>query len=451
MKSLNREILNLAIPNIIANITIPLLGMVDLALVGHLESEHYIGAIALGGMIFNIIYWGFGFLRMGTSGFTAQAYGRQDNRESILILSRSLIVGFGGALLLLLLQKPVEVMGFALIRGSSEVESLASEYFRIRIWAAPATLALYSLTGWYLGMQNAKIPMIIAIVVNLLNIVFNLIFVLGMGMKSDGVAVGTVLAQYGGLLVGTGFFITKYRKVTAFWVYREMMEWKALKQFFLVNRDIFIRTLCLIFVFSFFTSRSARQDDVILAVNTLLLQYFMVFSYLIDGFAYAAEALVGKYIGAEDRKKLTRTIRYLFYWGLGISIPFTLTYLFGGDRIVWLLTNNAAVIDQTKPYLFWIALIPLVTFSAFLWDGIFIGATASKGMRNSMLISTLLVFIPVYFIARPFLSNHGLWLALILFMVSRGVTQTLIARRGRAWGQPTLKLRLTKHGAESIE
>jgi MATE family multidrug resistance protein len=207
------------------------------------------------------------------------------------------------------------------------------------------------------------------------------------------------------------------------------MDWKALKRFFSVNRDIFIRTLCLIFVFSFFTSRSARQDDIILAVNTLLLQYFMIFSYLIDGFAYAAEALVGKYIGEENRTRLTTTIRYLFYWGLGISIPFTLTYLFGGDRILWLLTNNTAVIDQTAPYLFWIALIPLVTFSAFLWDGIFIGATASAGMRNSMLISTLLVFIPVCFISRPFLHNHGLWLALILFMVSRGVTQTLIARR----------------------
>jgi len=430
MRTLNREILNLAIPNIIANITIPLLGMVDLALVGHLESELYIGAIALGGMIFNILYWGFGFLRMGTSGFTAQAYGRQDKKESILILSRSMLVGLGGAVLLLLLQKPIELLSFTMIKGSTGVESLAAEYFRIRIWAAPATLALYSLTGWYLGMQNAKIPMIIAIVVNLLNILFNLFFVLVLGMKTDGVALGTVMAQYGGLITGVGFFATKYRKFVAYWIYREMMEWEALKRFFSVNGDIFIRTLCLIFVFTFFTSRSARQDDIILAVNTLLLQYFMIFSYLIDGFAYAAEALVGKYIGEGNRSRLTTIIRHLFYWGLGISIPFTLTYLFGGEKIIWLLTNNAAVIEQTKPYLFWIALIPLVTFSAFLWDGIFIGATASKGMRNSMLISTLLVFIPVYFVARPFLFNHGLWLALILFMISRGVTQTLIARRG---------------------
>jgi len=429
MRILNREILNLAIPNIIANITIPLLGMVDLALVGHLESELYIGAIALGGMIFNILYWGFGFLRMGTSGFTAQAYGRQDKKESILILSRSMLVGLSGAVLLLLLQKPIELLSFVVIRGSTEVESLAAEYFRIRIWAAPATLALYSLTGWYLGMQNAKIPMIIAIVVNLLNILFSLFFVLVLGMKSDGVALGTVLAQYGGLITGVGFFAIKYWKFVSYWIYREMVEWMALKRFFLVNRDIFIRTLCLIFVFSFFTSRSARQDDIILAVNTLLLQYFMIFSYLIDGFAYAAEALVGKYIGEGNRNRLTTTIRYLFYWGLGISIPFTLTYLFGGEKIIWLLTNNSAVIEQVKPYLFWIALIPLVTFSAFLWDGIFIGATASKGMRNSMLISTLLVFLPVYFVARPFLFNHGLWLALILFMISRGVTQTLIARR----------------------
>jgi len=429
MKRLNREILNLAIPNIIANITIPMLGMVDLALVGHLESEIYIGAIALGGMIFNIIYWGFGFLRMGTSGFTAQAYGKKDQKEGILVLSRSLMVGIGGAIFLILLQRPIELLGFAVINGSEEVEYFAAEYFRIRIWAAPATLALYSIAGWFIGMQNARVPMIIAIVVNVLNILFNLLFVLGLGMKSDGVALGTVLAQYGGLLTGIVFFIRKHWDLVPLWTYVEMIDWKALKRFFLVNRDIFIRTLCLIFVFSFFTSQSAAQDDLTLAVNTLLLQYFMVFSYLIDGFAYAAEALVGKYIGEQNRPMLARTIRYLFLWGLGISIPFTLTYLFGGERIIWLLTNNADVIQQTMPYLFWIAIVPLVTFSAFLWDGIFIGATASAGMRNTMIVSTLLVFIPAYFIGKPYLLNHGLWLALILFMVSRGISQTLIARK----------------------
>jgi MATE family multidrug resistance protein len=429
MKRLNREILNLAIPNIIANITIPLLGMVDLALVGHLESEIYIGAIALGGMIFNIIYWGFGFLRMGTSGFTAQAYGKKDQKEGILVLSRSLLVGIGGAIVLILLQRPIELLGFAAIKGSQEVEYFAAEYFRIRIWAAPATLALYAIAGWFIGMQNARVPMIIAIVVNILNIVFNLLFVLGLGMKSDGVALGTVLAQYGGLLTGIAFFIRKHRGLVSLWNYQEMIDWKALKRFFVVNRDIFIRTLCLIFVFSFFTSQSAAQDDLTLAVNTLLLQYFMVFSYLIDGFAYAAEALVGKYIGEQNRAMLGRTIRHLFIWGLGISIPFTLTYLFGGEKIIWILTNNAEVISQTIPFLFWVAVVPLVTFSAFLWDGIFIGATASAGMRNTMLLSTLFVFIPAYFIGKPILENHGLWLALILFMISRGLSQTLISKK----------------------
>jgi len=429
MRALNKEILNLAVPNIIANITIPLLGMVDLALVGHLESEVYIGAIALGGMIFNIIYWGFGFLRMGTSGFTAQAYGRKNMKESILVLSRSVMVGLCAAILLLLFQKPIELLGFAVIKGSTGVEELAAEYFRIRVWAAPATLALYSLTGWFIGMQNAKIPMIIAIVVNVLNILFNMFFVFGLGMKLDGVALGTVLAQYGGLITGLIFFLVKFRKQVRHWTYKEMVEWQSLKKFFLVNRDIFIRTLCLIFVFSFFTSQSAQQDDIILAVNTLLLQYFMIFSYFIDGFAYAAEALVGKYTGEQNRPQMVITIRHLFYWGLGISIPFTLTYLLGGERMIWLLTNNADVINQTIPYLFWVALVPLVTFSAFLWDGIFIGATASVGMRNTMLVSTLLVFIPAYYIATPILSNHGLWLALILFMISRGISQSLIARR----------------------
>lgn len=431
---MNREILKLAVPNIIANITVPLLGMVDLALVGHLESEVYIGAIALGGMIFNLLYWGFGFLRMGTSGFTAQAYGRQDSSESILILSRSLFVGFTGAILILLLQKPIEIAGFALIKGSSEAEALATEYFRIRVWAAPATLGLYALTGWFIGMQNARIPMIIAIVVNILNIILNFIFVFGFGMKSDGVALGTVFAQYGGLILGGFFFLKKFKYLICNWSYQRMMKWDALKQFFSVNADIFIRTLCLIFVFSFFTAQSAKENDIILAVNTLLLQYFMIFSYLIDGFAYAAEALVGKAIGEQNHKKLSDTVRWLFIWGAGISILFTFTYVFAGDGILLILTNNPLVINETAPFMFWVGLIPIITFSAFLWDGIYIGATASRGMRNSMIMSTFLVFIPAYYFLQTCLLNHGLWLAMMLFMGSRAVSQSIISRRA-IWGK----------------
>ena len=426
---MNRKILNLAIPNIISNITIPLLGIVDLAIMGHLGSEIYIGAIALGGMIFNFIYWGFSFLRMGTSGFTAQAFGGGDKNEMITILSRAMLVALFGSILVILLQNPISFLSFSMINGSPEIEQLAAEYFHIRIWAAPATLGLYALTGWFLGMQNARIPMVIAIVINILNLIFNLVFVYGLGMRADGVALGTLISQYIGLIMAMVFFFKYYKKLAVFWSYTDLMVWEPIKRFFLVNKDIFIRTICLIFTFSFFTARSASEHDTILAVNTLLLQFLFFFSYLIDGFAYAAEALVGKYVGAKEPGNLKKAIRSLFKWGLVVSIPFTLVYALGGDYILYLLTDNEKLILLSHEYMYWVILVPLVTFPAFIWDGVYIGATAAVEMRNALLVATIFVFIPAYFITTPFLGNHGLWLALMLFMVTRGILLTIFSKR----------------------
>ncbi|MBT3241630.1 MAG: MATE family efflux transporter [Bacteroidetes bacterium] len=426
---MNKKILRLAIPNIISNITIPLVGMVDLAILGHLESEIYIGAIAIGGLIFNVLYWGFGFLRMGTSGFTAQAYGKRDFSEVTALLGRALIVALGGAAFLIIMNGPIGWLSFKVINGSQEVEALAREYYNIRIFAAPATIGLYALTGWFIGMQNTRFPMIIAIVVNVLNLVFNLYFIYVAGMKSDGVAWGTLLAQYSGLILGIFLFWRYYRKLLKYWSTKVLLQVDAIKRFFLVNRDIFIRTLCLIFVFTFFTSQSAATDDTILAVNTILLQFFMLFSFVADGFAYAAEALIGRFIGAKNYKAMLRSIRLLFMWGLFISIPFTVAYAFWGDQFLFILTDNAKVIEASKPYLIWILFVPLAGFPSFLWDGIYIGATASKGMRNTMLIATFLVFVPVFFATRNSMENHGLWLALILFLVARGASQTFLAKK----------------------
>jgi MATE family, multidrug efflux pump len=431
----NKRILDLAVPNIISNISIPLLGIVDMALMGHLESDAYIGAIALGSLIFNFIYWSLGFLRMGTSGFTAQARGKRDLQETILVFSRAAFIALVMSVLLLLLQIPIEKLSFLVLKGETRVEELALTYFRIRIWAAPAVLGQFALLGFFLGMQNARLPMIVLVSTNVINIICNYTFVMKLGMDSDGVALGTVIAQYSGLLIASFFFRKYFGRLFKYWSLQGTIQWDKLKHFLLVNSDIFIRTMCLVVVFSIFTARSANVDmhnegeNTILAVNSILMQFFMFFSFLIDGFAHASEALTGKFIGARDRSSLERSIRLLFLWGGGISLLFTLIYLLGGDAIFKMLTNNPEVIANAKPYFFWVVMVPMVSFTAFLWDGIFIGATAGPEMRNAMLISTLLIFFPAYFLAGKYLGNHGLWLAFMLFMIARGISMQLMAKK----------------------
>jgi MATE family multidrug resistance protein len=432
---MNKKILDLAIPNIISNISIPLLGIVDMALMGHLESDAYIGAIALGSLIFNFIYWGLGFLRMGTSGFTAQAWGRQDRSGTIMVFARAFFIALVISLLLLAFQRPLEWFSFLILKGETRVEELAMDYFRIRIWAAPAALGQFALLGFFLGMQNARLPMLVLVATNLINLGCNYLFVMIMGMGSDGVALGTVIAQYSGLLLALWFLRRYFRDQFPYWSMEATLKWKELRNFLMVNKDIFIRTMCLVAVFSIFTARSASSDlesegeDTILAVNSLLMQFFMFFSFLIDGFAHASEALTGRFVGAKDRKSLKHLIRLLFLWGGAISICFSVIYLVAGDILFRGLTNNPEVIANAQPYFFWVMMVPLVSFTAFLWDGIFIGATAGKEMRNAMLISTLLVFFPIYFMAGRLMGNHGLWLAFILFMLARGITMQLYAPR----------------------
>lgn len=423
---MNRSILKLAIPNIVSNITIPLLGLIDLALMGHLGSEVYIGAISLGGVIFNFIYWGFGFLRMSTSGFTAQAFGEKNRSETITILVRAILVALGISLLILLLQAPIAWASFYLINGSTNVETLANQYFRIRVWAAPAALSLFVFSGWFLGMQNARYPMIIAIAVNVVNILLSLFFVFILKMKSDGVALGTAISQYAGLLIALFLFLKKYKYLIPDVSRQGIMNLKILTNFFKVNTDIFIRTFCIILVFTFFTSKSASIDDTILAVNSLLIQLLLFFSFFIDGFAFAGEALIGKFVGAKKTARLKKAVKLLFYWGAGLALGFSLIYFAGVNFVLKLLTSQPGVIEAAQPFLFWVVLIPVASFASFIWDGIYIGATASKAMRNALLGSTFLVFVPVYYFLNPLWENHALWLGMILFMLARGVFQTLL-------------------------
>lgn len=425
---MNRRILRLAIPNIITNITIPLLAMVDLGLMGHMGSEKYIGAVALGGMIFSFIFWAFGFLRMGTSGFTAQAYGRKDFREAANILLRATFTALIAGLLLIVLQWPLSQIAFYLIDGSDAVETLAKEYFNIRIYAAPATFFIYVTIGWLIGMQNARLPMILAISINLLNVLLSFLFIKVFGWGSNGVAFANLISQYAGMLLGVYMLSFYWLKIGKDIQLKNVLQLSSMLVFFRVNKDIFIRTLCLIFVLSFFTTQSANTSDTILAVNTLLFQFFYFFSYFIDGFAYAAEALAGRYFGSDDQAMLKKIVRRLFLWGASITLAFSVIYATLGKSILGLLTNDPATILAAEPYMFWVILLPIITFAAFIWDGIYVGATASRAMRNSMFSITLFIFLPAYYLLFPVMGNNGLWLSMMLFMGARGIILSFMAK-----------------------
>ena len=425
---MNNRILSLAIPNIITNITVPLLGMVDLAVVGHIGDKTYIGGIAIGTMIFNFIYWNFGFLRMGTSGFTAQAYGGRNFGEAMKILVRAVFIALCIAVILLVLQIPILQFSLYVVDGSAEVMQIAAMYFFIRIWAAPATLSLYGIKGWFIGMQNARIPMYIAILINVLNIVFSLLFVFVLDMGIEGIALGTVLAQYGGLLTAIGLWLGYYRRFLHYFDLKNSLKFSEMRRFFKVNMDIFIRSLCLVSVFTYIPIAGAKMGDITLAVNTLLLQFFMIFSYVIDGFAYAGEALTGRYIGAKNKTGLQTSIRLIFRWGLGLTMLFIVIYAFAGEQFLWIFTSDISVIEAAHSFYWWVLLVPLAGYAAFLWDGIFIGATASKTMRNAMLISTVLFF-AIYYSLSGLFENNALWFALILFLLARGIIQWGYAKK----------------------
>ena len=425
MSPTSQRILHIAIPSIISNITVPLLGLIDVTIVGHLGSASYIGAIAVGSMLFNMIYWIFGFLRMGTSGLTAQSYGAHDLKEVTRILLRSTGISLMLALALLILQYPIRLIAFELIDTSAEVQQLATLYFHICIWGAPATLGLYSFSGWFIGMQNSRFPMFIAITQNIVNIVASLLFVFVFGMKVEGVALGTLIAQYAGLFMAYLLWLRYYRPLRKYISRKQLFTHDAMKRLFQVNRDIFLRTLCLVAVTVFFTSTGAAFGDVVLAVNTLLMQLFTLFSYIMDGFAYAGEALTGKYIGAGNRQELQRTIRHLFGWGIALSLAFTLLYGIGGKEFLGLLTNEQSVISASGDYFYWVLAIPFAGFAAFLLDGICIGATSTHIMLKAMVVASGSFFL-IYYSLHNVLHNHALWLGFIVYLALRGIMQALL-------------------------
>ncbi len=425
--SINRQIMRIAVPSIVSNITVPLLGLVDLAIVGHLGATEFIGAISVGGMIFNVMYWVFGFIRMGSSGLTAQAYGRRDFSETAQLISRGVVISLTISLLLILLQRPIYHATMWIMSPDAQVERYVKTYFDICIWGAPPSLLLFAFSGWFLGMQDSRTPMMVAILQNLTNIATSLLFVYAMGMKVEGVALGTLIAQYVGLAVALVVYMWRYRKVRSLLNWSKVMQRSQMASFFKVNRDIFLRTICLVAVFLFFTSAGSWQGNAILAVNTLLMQFFMFFSYIMDGFAYAGEALAGKFYGANDAGSMRFVVRRLFMWGAAMTLLFSLAYFLADSQIISLLTDDPAVITSAQDYSFWTWLFPMAGVAAFIWDGVFVGITASRGLLLSSAIATALFF-AAYFLLFSSLANHALWMAFIIYLAARGLSQTVIYR-----------------------
>lgn len=430
MDKRNKQILKIALPSIVSNITVPLLGLVDVAIVGHLGAAAYIGAIAVGGMTFNVIYWIFGFLRMGTSGMTSQALGRRDLAETTRLLVRSVGIAFAVAAVLIVLQEPLRQASLSIMQPTAEVGTLASTYFSILIYGAPAMLGLFSLSGWFIGMQNSRAPMAVAIVQNIVNTAASTILVFGFGMKVEGVALGTLTAQYAGFIMALMMCVKGYGRLRRHFTWQGVWRRAAMRHFFSVNRDIFLRTLCMVSVMLFFTSAGSWQGEVVLAVNTLLMQFYLLFSYVMDGFAYAGEALSGRYYGARNRTALRSTVKHLFIWGLLMAAGFTLVYGLGGDAFLSLLTDEPSVVAASHTYYYWALAIPLAGMAAFVWDGVFIGCTMTRGMLVSMFLAAV-TFFTLYYALRGSLANHGLWAAFIAYMAVRGLAQTFIFRKTR--------------------
>lgn len=423
-----KQVFKLALPSIISNITVPLLGIIDLTIVGHMGDVIYIGAIAIGTMIFNVLYWLFGFLRMGTSGMTSQALGRRDLTEAMRLLVRSLTISTAIAATFIVFQLPIRWMALSIMQPTEQIAEQAAIYFSICIWGAPAMLGLYGLTGWFIGMQNTRTPMLVSIFQNIVNIVASVTFVFGFGMKIQGVALGTLTAQWTGFLLALYFWKRYYGRLAEYNWKDDLFKRSTMVRFFAVNRDIFIRTLFLVGVNFFFISAGSRQGAIILSVNTLLMTLFTLFSYVMDGFAYAGEGLSGKYYSAANKLAFDRVYNSLFAWGAIMAVAFTLVYAVGGNGFLMLLTNEAVVVQSAEAYFWWAVMIPIVSVSAFVYDGIFIGLTATRGMLVSSVISAL-VFFALYLALQSYLGNHALWLAFIVYLGLRGGIQWLLYRR----------------------
>lgn len=423
--SLHRQVFALALPMVLSNITVPLLGLVDAAVIGHLDQAWYLGGVAVGSTMINVTFWLLGFLRMATTGLSAQAYGASDKSAQAAVFLQGLALAWLLALVLIIFHNPVADLVFQFSDASAEVKQYAAQYFSIRIWGAPAALANFVIMGWLLGSQNARLPMWLLIVTNVVNIVLDVLFVVGLNWKVQGAALASVMADYSGLALGLWF-------VSRQWLAQALPPWReklgticaGTGRLLKLNRDIFLRSLCLQLAFTFMTFQGATLGDDIVAANAVLMSFLMLVSYAMDGFAYAMEAMVGKAIGARNRQELGRTLVGTTFWSLVISLLLTLVFAFGGGAIIALISDIPAVQQEAALYLPWLAAVPLVSMWCFLLDGIFIGATRGREMRNSMVVATS-SFFALWWLLSDW-GNHALWAAMLGFLAMRGIGLAVI-------------------------
>jgi len=410
----------IAFPMLLVGISTPLLGMVDTAVVGHLSEPYFLGAIAIGSMIFNFLFWGMGFLRMGTTGLTAKSASEGDETEVTVILYRGLLLAFLLGITLILLGSAISLLAFSFVESSDEIRLHAQRYFEIRIWAAPATLASYVLLGWFLGQGRPRINLLIVVTVNLINIILDVVFVIWLDMNSAGVAWATIIAEYTGLIIALAIVKRSFNRSLKDISLPILFDITALKRYLSVNVNVFLRTIFLLLGFALFTLQGAKYGEIILAANVILMNLQTLMAYVLDSLAHAAEVLVGKYYHVNRKNRLKGVLLATAQWSIVVSLIFTLLYLFAGELLIGLLTNIPEVKIAALEYLPWLILSPLVSVSSYWFDGVFIGAHLMKQMRNTMLVS-LIIFLISWQLLLPY-ENHGLWAALMLFMMARGIT-----------------------------
>ncbi|MFW1677392.1 MATE family efflux transporter [Pontibacter sp. JAM-7] len=421
----------------LSNITVPLLGLVDTAVIGHLPDSRHLAAVAVGSMLFTIIYWAFGFLRMGTTGLVAQACGRNDGEANRRFLAQSLLLGISIGGLLWCLQIPLISTGLYLVQAAPEVTAEAQAYAAIRIYGAPAILCHYALIGWFIGNQNTRTPLLLVISANLVNMLLDLVAVYGLDMRADGIAAATVISEYFSLALGLYLVRRQLRHIPGELPRQRLLQWSDYLHLIRVNRYLFVRTLLLLGSIGFFTAQGAQQGTDILSANAVLLNFLLLIANWLDGFAHATEALSGKALGAGQLNEFYQTVTAALFWSLFTALGLTLVFWLAGGLIIDLLTDIDSIRVQARHYLPWIIALPLLGVWSFLLDGIFVGTTRFRAMQYGMIFSVFIVFLPMWWITQP-MDNHGLWLAFSSLFVARALSSGYVYWRisqTRGWIQ----------------